>query len=141
MTIDTDHLRALAQKMPNLDWDSNMTPFYNDAEGNSRGGNCDGTYCVYGEDFEIDGEQYDGPTLIERCNKDQAEFICQAKPTILALLDELDRLREQLNDASDLLRHIGDYAHDRSAGPAVPDDLWEVRRMAYDGFVSIGNES
>jgi hypothetical protein len=31
------------------------------------------------------------------------------------------------------LREIGDYAHDHSAGPAVWDHLWEVRRMAYEG--------
>jgi hypothetical protein len=31
------------------------------------------------------------------------------------------------------LREIGDYAHDHSTGPAVPDALWEVRRMAYEG--------
>lgn len=27
---------------------------------------------------------------------------------------------------------IGDFAHDKSTGPAVPDALWEVRGMAYD---------
>lgn len=30
------------------------------------------------------------------------------------------------------LRAIGDFAHDKSTGPAVPDALWEVRSMAYD---------
>ena len=29
------------------------------------------------------------------------------------------------------LREIGDYAHDKSTGPVVPDALWEVRTMAY----------
>lgn len=29
------------------------------------------------------------------------------------------------------VKEIGDFAHDRSTGPAVPDDLWEIRRMAY----------
>jgi hypothetical protein len=32
---------------------------------------------------------------------------------------------------SDLLHDIGNFAHDNSTGPAVPDALWEVRRMAY----------
>jgi len=40
-------------------------------------------------------------------------------------LDEIERLRE-------VLRQIGDYAHDHSTGPAVPDALWEVRSMAYE---------
>jgi len=29
------------------------------------------------------------------------------------------------------IKDIGDFAHDRSTGPAVPDALWEIRRMAY----------
>lgn len=32
------------------------------------------------------------------------------------------------------LEAIGDFAHDRSTGPAVPDALWEVRSMAYEGM-------
>ena len=42
----------------------------------------------------------------------------------LALQNEVAALREQL-------RQIGDYTHDHSTGPAVPDALWEVRSMAY----------
>jgi len=38
----------------------------------------------------------------------------------------IDALQQRLNE-------IGDYAHDRSAGPAAWDALWEVRRMAYEG--------
>lgn len=34
----------------------------------------------------------------------------------------------------DRLRQIGDRAHDASTGPAVPDVLWEIRSMAYDGI-------
>ncbi len=41
--------------------------------------------------------------------------------------DEIERLKE-------LLRQIGDFAHDKSTGPAVPDALWEIRSMAYDGI-------
>ena len=33
---------------------------------------------------------------------------------------------------STALQQIGDYAHDHSTGPAVPDHLWEIRRMAYE---------
>lgn len=35
------------------------------------------------------------------------------------------------DEMSGLLRDIGNFAHDHSTGPAVPDALWEVRRMAY----------
>lgn len=34
------------------------------------------------------------------------------------------------DDMMDALKAIHDYAHDNSAGPAVPDALWEVRNMA-----------
>lgn len=37
-----------------------------------------------------------------------------------------------LAECRDLLRQIGDAAHDASTGPAVPDKLWEIRSMAYD---------
>jgi hypothetical protein len=42
---------------------------------------------------------------------------------------DLHAICERLNAALD---RIGDYAHDHSTGPAVPDALWEVRRMAYE---------
>lgn len=45
---------------------------------------------------------------------------------------ELETLKAQLMDATGTLKDIGDFAHDRSTGPAVEDDLWEVRRMAYE---------
>lgn len=47
---------------------------------------------------------------------------------------ELETLRAELLDATGMLKDIGDFAHERSAGPAVPDDLWEVRRMAYSAL-------
>lgn len=37
-------------------------------------------------------------------------------------------------DHSDVLRAIGDKAHDLSTGPAVPDGYWELREMAYDAL-------
>lgn len=65
-----------------------------------------------------------------------------------ALHDALDRLiaraqeqqarpvDERVRELEEALRQIGDYAHDHSTGPAVPDALWEVRSMAYDAFAS-----
>lgn len=37
----------------------------------------------------------------------------------------------RLNDA---LLKIGDFAHDHSTGPTVPDALWEIREMAYSAM-------
>lgn len=48
-----------------------------------------------------------------------------------ALLAEVVRLRAERDALRDALTEIGDFAHDRSTGPAVPDALWDVRIMAY----------
>ena len=51
--------------------------------------------------------------------------------------DSTAALRAQANEIDrlhDRLRQIGDRAHDASTGPAVPDVLWEIRSMAYDGI-------
>lgn len=70
-----------------------------------------------------------------------------------AELRRLDRenaeLLEALNSTNAALEKIGDYAHDRSTGPAVWDPLWEIRSMAYDNVFCVdaalsssgGNES
>jgi hypothetical protein len=42
----------------------------------------------------------------------------------------LDACNER-DEVLELLIEIGNFAHDHSKGPAVPDALWEVRRMAY----------
>ena len=44
---------------------------------------------------------------------------------------ELEATIDRLHDR---LRQIGDRSHDASTGPAVPDVLWEIRGMAYDGI-------
>ena len=40
---------------------------------------------------------------------------------------------ERIEELETLLKDIGNYAHDHSTGPAVPDALWTIREMAYDG--------
>lgn len=40
---------------------------------------------------------------------------------------------ERIAELEARLKEIGDYAHDHSTGPAVPDALWTIREMAYDG--------
>ena len=78
-------------------YDSNMRPFYNDLEGHSRGGEFDGTYTLFGAEFEIDGEVYEGPTLSERCKEADAKFIAACNPAaIRALLADLDAKTEAL---------------------------------------------
>ena len=49
------------------------------------------------------------------------------KPPTSAEAKEIERLLE-------VLREIGDFAHDKSTGPEVPDALWEVRHMAYESL-------
>lgn len=48
---------------------------------------------------------------------------------------------QPLTSAEEALREIGDFAHDRSTGPAVPDALWEVREMAYAALRSAQQNS
>lgn len=43
-----------------------------------------------------------------------------------------------VNKMVEALRGIGDFAHDKSTGPVVPDALWEIRSMAY---AAIGDAS
>ena len=44
----------------------------------------------------------------------------------------LEYAKETITDLEARLREIGDFAHDHSTGPAVPDALWTVREMAYE---------
>lgn len=67
-----------------------------------------------------------------------ADEIAELHAALIAERAESARLRQLLNLARDdynsaaqRLQDIGDYAHDHSTGPAVPDELWEVRSMAY----------
>ena len=47
-----------------------------------------------------------------------------AQKTYESLCEEIEMLRS-------VLRQIGDYAHDNSTGPTVPDALWDIRAIAY----------
>jgi hypothetical protein len=61
------------------------------------------------------------------------EAITAIKQALAAPVPDWDawNLISRLNRA---LESIGDYAHDKSTGPAVPDALWEIRSMAYDAI-------
>ena len=45
---------------------------------------------------------------------------------------ELAKVMAELDAAVAAFKDVGDFAHDRSNGPAVPDALWAIWRMAYD---------
>jgi len=67
----------------------------------------------------------------------------EAKPTygseeIRKLREVNKRLADHIPNAKKMveaLREIGDFAHDKSTGPTVPDALWEIRSMAYNALV------
>lgn len=82
MTIDNTELKAMADSMPDLDWSDEFQDY-------EPTGFC----TVYVKPFEIDGEIHDGPTLIERCTAEQAEFLSAAKENLIELLAENYRLR------------------------------------------------
>jgi len=48
-------------------------------------------------------------------------------------------LQASLAEANGMLVNIGDYAQAHSTGPAVPDALWEIRRMAYGDLTKKGD--
>lgn len=105
---DYTELKRLAEAFPaDLDWDSNTEPFFNGPSGESLGGGSTGFYCVYGAPFEIDDEQYDGPTYVETCNADFAKFMVAAREGVLTLIAERDQLfgeTEQLKAENEALR-------------------------------------
>ncbi|MBH2008344.1 MAG: hypothetical protein I8H71_01455 [Xanthomonadaceae bacterium] len=107
--VDDDYadLRmALANDPQRWHCDANMTPFYNDADGYSRGGDYAGTYCVFGDAIVIEGEDgdeehHDGVVLIEMCGKNDAMYIEACAPdTIRALLAEVDLRRASTSTAA-----------------------------------------
>jgi hypothetical protein len=61
-----------------------------------------------------------------------------AGATIIDLIDRLEAAERERDEAETALRNIGDFAHDRSTGPAVPDALWGGRSMAYDALAAKG---
>jgi len=67
-------------------------------------------------------------TKLEICTKERDN----AEKREFDLLGRTNRLEAENSELRSLLLQIGNFAHDRSTGPAVPDDLWEVREMAYE---------
>jgi len=55
-------------------------------------------------------------------------------PYTAELAWKLKAAESRISGLEDKLRLIGDFAHDRSQGPAIHDDLWWVREQAYDSL-------
>lgn len=66
---------------------------------------------------------HEGTTLRKR-----HDSVLTMKETYQRQLCDAERQIEALQAR---LTAIGDLAHDKSTGPAVPDVLWEIRSMAY----------
>ena len=110
---DNSELKRLAEAFPaDLDWDSNMEPFFNGPNGESLGGGPTGFYSVYGKPFRLEGEDYDydGPTYVEACTADFAKFMVAAREGILALIAENDSLRTKLERPDPILIQCMDIA-------------------------------
>lgn len=60
--------------------------------------------------------------------------LSQARERIAQYTKAIGDLQLEVKCLREVLQGIGDYAHERSTGPAVPDPLWEVREMAYDAL-------
>lgn len=143
---DHSELKRLAEAFPDYDFDSNTEPFFNGPSGESLGGGSTGFYCVYGPDFEIDGDQYDGNTLVEVTTRDQAKFICEAKAGILALIAENEKLKGDLREVKDaklgLSWAIGEIMGERdqlrteNAGLKTGYEAYEAQNEALRGEVA-----
>lgn len=61
-----------------------------------------------------------------------AQALMQAKDDGQRMEAKLRENESRIEELESLLKQIGDFAHSRSTGPVLPDDLWEVRMMAYE---------
>lgn len=107
MTDYTDLKRLAEAFPPDLDWDSNTEPFFNGPSGESLGGGSTGFYCVYGPAFEIDDDQYDGPTYVETCKADFAKFMVAARKGVLDLITENEKLNAHVDEMVNLRKAHG----------------------------------
>ena len=70
---------------------------------------------------------------ITRYSNSPGDGLCAEAAEEMRRLDRVNaELVEALDTTNAALEAIGDYAHDRSTGPAVWDPYWEIRAMAYD---------
>ena len=48
---------------------------------------------------------------------------------------KLSLAEQRIDYMEDVLKMIGDMAHDCSCGPAGDDGYWTIRRLAYDAYI------
>ena len=63
-------------------------------------------------------------------------YIQRNTPSLVST--EICKALKHIPDAEKMVKtlcKIGDFAHDKSTGPAVPDALWEIRSIAYNAIV------
>lgn len=105
----------------------------------------DGVLCADGECDRSNGVRPDGAEASgedERRAATRDEVLSDVDPVVLAAWKlqgrkvgaMLDEAQAAVIELQEVLAAIGDFAHDKSTGPAVPDALWDVRRMAYDAI-------
>jgi hypothetical protein len=81
--------------------------------------------CVTVDEKEAEFWRSEGLTVVELGD------VAAERAESARLRHLLNLARDDYNTAAQRLQDIGDYAHDHSTGPAVPDALWEVCSMAY----------
>lgn len=48
---------------------------------------------------------------------------------------QLEEALQRIDYMEDVLKMIGDMAHDCSCGPTGDDGYWTIRRLAYDAYI------
>ncbi len=90
------------------------------------------THCEAGKDYCQQCRDEDVNTPLDAA----VRYIQNNTPKLVS--QEICEALNHIPDAKKManaLQEIGDFAHDKSTGPAVPDALWEIRSMAYNALV------
>ena len=64
----------------------------------------------------------------------ECQEIQQLIDRVARLVSQLARTEAECERLLEVLTNIGNYAHDASTGPTVPDAFWEIRKMAYEAL-------
>lgn len=89
-------------------------------------------HCEAGKDYCQQCRDEDVNTPLDAA----VRYIQNNTPKLVS--QEICEALNHIHDAEkmiDALQEIGDFAHDKSTGPAFPDALWEIRSMAYNALV------
>jgi hypothetical protein len=81
-----------------------------------------------------------GPEYCQQCYKETpptygSEEVRKLREVIASQAKIIEDHIPDTEKMVDVLREIGDFAHDKSTGPAVLDALWEIRSIAYNAIV------